>query len=161
MNHYHRTEWRDFRNEVIRLHDGVCHRCGRGPADGVVLQVHHNTYVAGRLPWQYRHDQCEVLCKGCHAQEHGIIMPRSGWDHFGDYDDLGGLDGTCELCGTSIRYVFPVHHAKWGTLEVGEICCDHLTSTTFATEHMDARRKLIERRKRFVSSSRWHTDKSG
>jgi hypothetical protein len=79
-------------------------------------------------------------------------MPRSGWEHFGDYDDLGGLDGTCELCGTSIRYVFLVYHAKWGTMEVGEICCDHLTSTVFAAERMDARRKLIERRKRFASA---------
>ena len=160
MNHYRRAEWRDFRDQILRLHGGVCHGCSRGPDSGVVLQVHHKVYIAGRLPWQYRHDQCEALCKGCHAEEHGKIMPRSGWEHFG-CDDLGGLDGECELCGTPIRHVFLVQHATWGALEIGEICCDHLTSTTFATEHLAAARKLTDRRKRFVSSSRWSTDKSG
>jgi hypothetical protein len=161
MNLYRRAEWRAFRHEVIQLHGGRCNRCSRGATDGVVLQAHHKIYIPGRLPWQYRHDECEALCRGCHAQEHGKIMPESGWEHFGDCDDLGDLDGTCELCGTSIRYVFPVYHAKWGTMEVGEICCDHLTSSTFAAEHMATLRKLVDRRKRFVSSLRWHMDKSG
>ena len=161
MKFYHRAEWRAFRKEIIRLHDGICHRCSRGPTDGVILQVHHKIYIAGRLPWQYRPEECETLCRGCHAEEHGKIMPRSGWEHFGDYDDLGSPDGECELCQTSIRYVFPVHHAKWGTMEVGEICCDHLTSTTFATEQMTTRRRLIDRRKRFVSSPRWKKDNCG
>jgi hypothetical protein len=160
-NPYRRSEWRAFRDEMIRLHDGICQRCLRGLADGVALQVHHRIYIAGRLPWQYPHDKCEVLCRGCHAQEHGKIMPRSGWEHFGDFDDLGSPDTECELCGTTIRYVFPIHHAEWGTLEVGEICCDHLTSTTFATEEMASHRRLVDRRKRFVSSRRWHTDKFG
>jgi hypothetical protein len=160
MNHYRRAEWRDFRDEVMLLHGGVCIRCSRGPADGAVLQVHHKTYIAGRLPWQYWHDQCEALCKGCHAEEHGKILPRSGWEHFG-CDDLGDLDGICDLCGTLIRYVFLVQHKGWGAMEVGEICCDHLTSTTFATEHMAAERKLIGRRVRFVFSSRWYTNKLG
>jgi hypothetical protein len=124
-----------------------------------VLQVHHKFYFAGRLPWQYLHNECEALCRGCHAEEHGLVRPKSGWQHFGFSDDLGAPDGECELCGTSIRYVFPVYHEKWGTMEVGEICCDHLTSSTFATEYMTVQRKRLDRRKRFVSSSRW--DKSG
>jgi hypothetical protein len=160
-NHYNRSEWRTFRKDMLRLHGDTCHRCERGEHHGVVLQVHHKFYIAGRLPWQYRPDECEVLCRGCHAEEHGRIMPKSGWEHFGDFDDLGGLDGNCELCATAIRYVFPIHHAKWGTLEVGEICCDHLTSTTFATERMSVKRKHFDKLKRFVCSSRWHTDKSG
>ncbi|MFL6790909.1 MAG: hypothetical protein ACJ8EE_07050 [Bradyrhizobium sp.] len=161
MDLYRRAEWRAFRHDAIRLHGGVCHRCSRGPNEGVVLQVHHKIYIGTRLPWKYRHDQCEVLCRSCHAEEHGKIKPRSGWEHFGDYDDLGSPDGECELCGTAIRYVFPIYHPKWGTMEVGEICCDNLTSTTFATEHMAAQHKLFDRRKRFVFSSRWYIDKSG
>jgi hypothetical protein len=157
MKHYNRPEWRAFRAEVIRLHDGVCNRCQRGPDDGVTLQVHHNIYITKRLPWQYPHEACEALCKGCHAEEHGKIMPQFGWEHFGDYDDLGGLDGECDLCGTAIRYVFPVHHSKWGTMEVGEVCCDHLTSSDYATNKM----KYVKRRTRFVSSSRWSAAKSG
>ena len=156
-NHYNKPEWRAFRAEIIRLYDGICNRCSRGQTDGVVLQVHHKIYIPGRFPWQYRHDECEALCQGCHAEEHGKIIPKSGWEHFGFIDDLGGLDGECELCGTAIRYVFPVYHVKWGTMEVGEICCDHLTETTFATDLM----KHVERRVRFVSSSRWRTSKSG
>jgi hypothetical protein len=157
MKHYNRPEWRAFRTEVICLHDGVCNRCQRGPDDGVTLQVHHNIYTPNRLPWQHPHEACEALCKGCHAEEHGKIMPQFGWEHFGDYDDLGGLDGECELCGTAIRYVFPVHHSNWGTMEVGEVCCDHLTSSNYATSRM----RDNKRRARFVFSSRWSTDKSG
>ena len=84
-------------------------------------------------------------------------MPQSDWEHFGFCDDLGGLDGECERCGTPIRYVFPIYHPKWGTMEVGEFCCDDLTSTTFATED----RKRIERRARFASSTRWSTNELG
>jgi len=157
MTHYNRPEWRAFRTEVIRLHDGVCNRCQRGPDDGVTLQVHHNIYLPKRLPWQYPHESCEALCKGCHAQEHGKIMPQSGWEHFGDYDDLGGRDGECELCGTAIRYVFPVYHSKWGTMEVGEVCCDHLTASDYATNEM----RYVRRRTRFVFSRRWDAGKSG
>lgn len=162
MKHpYNRPEWRAFRSEFIRLCDGICNRCQRGPHDGVVLQVHHQIYIPGRLPWQYQYDECEVLCRGCHAQEHGKIMPRTGWDHFGCCDDLGDIIGNCELCGTSIRYVFPIYHPKWGTLEVGEICCDHLTSAAFATEFMEQHTKRMGRRTRFVSSTRWFKSRSG
>jgi hypothetical protein len=84
-------------------------------------------------------------------------MPQSGWEHFGDYDDLGGRDGECELCGTAIRYVFPVYHSKWGTMEVGEVCCDHLTSSDYATNEMS----YVRRRTRFVFSRRWDVGKSG
>lgn len=123
----------------------------------MVLQVHHRIYLPKRLPWLYPHEACEALCKGCHAQEHGKIMPQSGWEHFGDYDDLGAPDGECDLCGTAIRYVFPVYHSNWGTMEVGEVCCDHLTSSDYATNQM----RHLKRRTRFVSSCRWFEGKSG
>jgi len=42
-------------------------------------------------------------------------------------------------------------------MEVGEVCCDHLTSSDYGTKQM----KHIVRRTRFVSSCRWSTDKSG
>jgi hypothetical protein len=84
-------------------------------------------------------------------------MPQFGWEHFGDFDDLGAPDGECELCGTSIRYVFPVYHSKWGTMEVGEVCCDHLTSSDYASNQI----KHQARRTRFVFSPRWSAGKSG
>src|SRR5712664_728131 len=98
MKHYNRPEWRAFRTEVIRLHDGVCNRCQRGPDDGVTLQVHHNIYLPKRLPWQYPHESCEALCKGCHAQEHGKIMPQSGWS-------ISATTMTLAVATASVSYV--------------------------------------------------------
>ncbi|HEX5452483.1 MAG TPA: hypothetical protein VFX06_01725 [Stellaceae bacterium] len=119
-----------------------------------MLQVHHKVYIVGRKPWEYPHHLCESLCKACHAEEHGKIPPRFGWDLVG-WDDLEDLIGFCELCGTSIRYTFLVQHQKWAPLEVGEFCCDNITSTQAASGHMDSLRRFNDRRKRFVSSRRW------
>jgi hypothetical protein len=158
MNFYRSKEWKLFRKELLRLEDERCTRCFLGRDDGVVLHIHHKFYVFGRKPWQYRYEDCEVLCQSCHAQEHGIIPPKTDWEFVG-YDDLGAPDGHCDYCGTQIRHVFMVQHEKWITLEVGEICCDSLTSTNLATDHMKGRRRLLERKKRFTS--RWGADARG
>lgn len=42
-------------------------------------------------------------------------------------------------------------------MEVGEVCCDHLTSSDYATNQM----RHLKRRTRFLFSSRWHGGKSG
>lgn len=160
MRHYHRKDWQKYRKEVIELDGNVCVRCKRGPLQGAVLQVHHKEYLLGKLPWEYPYELCETLCKGCHAGEHGIIMPFRGWVCIG-YDDLGEPTGECEVCGKSIRYVFFVQHDKWPSLEVGETCCDHLTDTTAAGDHMDSVRRLESRKKRFIESTRWKPDDNG
>jgi len=154
MRHYHRQDWQKYRKEVIELDGGVCVRCKRGPLQGTILQVHHKEYLPGKLPWEYPHDLCETLCKGCHAGEHGIIRPFAGWECIG-HDDLGDLSGECELCGNSIRHVFFVQHDKWPSLEVGEICCDHLPDTTEASDHTDSLRRFESRQQRFIQSKRW------
>ena len=51
------------------------------------------------MPWGYKYDECEVLCRACPGIEHGVVRPSVGWDCFGN-DDLGDLNGNCELCGT-------------------------------------------------------------
>lgn len=154
MNLYNHAEWLRFREEVIKLDGGQCVRCGRARADGVVLQVHHKSYAPGRLPWQYAHGDCETLCKGCHAQEHGVIMPQSDWILIGS-DDLGELRGECEYCATELRYVFLIMHPKWAVMAVGSVCCDRLTLTKEASEYHSYNIKLRERRARFLSSNRW------
>ena len=153
MKHYKRQEWRKFREELIELDGCACCRCGRGPATGIVLQVHHKLYVSGKMPWEYAYSDCETLCKGCHSSEHGITRPTDGWVCHG-VDDLGDLEGTCELCERELRYVFFVQHEKWDSMEVGETCCDHLTGKTEASEHM----KLKGRELRFLNSPRWKCD---
>jgi hypothetical protein len=155
MQPYRSAQWKAFRGEVIRLDGGACARCGRSASSDVVLQVHHKQYLAGKEPWEYPYELCETLCRGCHAREHAHIMPREGWEAVG-VDELGELSGTCELCGTSIRHVFLVEHATWPAMEVGEICCDHLTSTEQASDYIASLRQRRERRKRFVSSCRWY-----
>lgn len=161
MKEYRHANWIQFRLEVIKLHRGRCAKCGKSAArDDVVLQVHHKRYIPGRLPWEYETTDCEALCKGCHASEHGHIMPRSGWNWVG-VDDLGDLVGTCELCGTDIRYVYAISHSAWGSMAVGTICCDHLTQTTEASEHHEEYLKMINARKRFVSSKRWKEAEDG
>lgn len=156
MDSYRSKAWKVYRSEVFRLDDFTCTVCGRTASSGAVLQVHHKRYLPGHKPWEHPYELCSTICKGCHAAEHGIIPPRVGWTHCG-WDDLGGLDGSCELCGNEIRYVFAVYHPKWGTMEVGEICCDHLTDTTLASNLMESQRRYLSRRRTFVSSSRWHT----
>lgn len=150
MNQYANELWKEFRKKVIEIDEGKCIDCGRGIADGVVLQVHHKRYVKNRKPWEYSFDDCETLCRGCHAREHGEIRPNHGWNYNGE-DDLGDLIGTCELCGTSIRYVHYVAHRHWEPMEVGTDCCDNLIGTEEASEA----RKKFSRLKRFLLPSRW------
>lgn len=160
MQGYRTSDWKAFRQQVIALHDHVCVRCERGPEDGAVLQVHHKHYVTGRKPWDYPYEACEALCKGCHAAEHGKIPPKHGWEFHG-FSDLGDLSGICDLCGTAYRYAFMVSHPNWIAMEVGEVCCDHLTSTDTATEFMEDRRRRADKKKRFVQSPRWSVSKNG
>lgn len=161
MKQYRHANWVRFRQEVIKLHKGCCARCLRSPTrDDIVLQVHHKRYIRGRLPWEYETTDCEALCKGCHAEEHGHVMPRQGWNWVG-VDDLGELGGNCELCGTEIRYVYAIEHTDWGSMAVGTDCCDHLTQTSEASEHHDKYIKMIDARKRFVRSKRWKQTPDG
>src|SRR6266487_4991264 len=153
-NFYDKVRWEAFRTEVIELDDNKCVRCHRRPMDGVILQVHHKRYLRGRMPWDYPYELCETLCKGCHAEEHGFIPPKTGWDYLGE-EDLGDLSGKCEYCGTDIRYVFHINHPDWVPMEVGIICCDNLTGTEIASNEMESLRRFISRRSRFVCSSRW------
>ena len=160
MDAYRTADWAAFRAEVIRLDGGVCLTCGRSVAKGAILQVHHKQYIPGQKPWEYPFELCETICKGCHAALHGHIPPKFGWEHAG-WDDLGDLAGTCECCGTSIRYVFLVQHPKWRPMEVGEICCDNLTSSQAASGFMESRRRYADRLKRFIDSSRWEVSRAG
>lgn len=160
MRLYRRKDWLKYRTEIIELDGGACARCGRSPSEGAVLQIHHKRYLPGKLPWEYPYAMCETLCKGCHAGEHGIVRPFVGWECVG-HDDLGDLSGECDLCGTDIRYVFFVQHAKWPILEVGETCCDHLTGTTVANDYMDSIRSAESRQKRFIQSARWKLGERG
>ena len=154
MQGYRAKNWFQFRQQVIELDDKACVRCGKSLANGAKLQVHHKRYIAGRKPWEYDFEDCETLCQGCHAAEHGKIRPSTGWTFHG-MGDLGGRDGHCDCCGTSIRYVFTVHHESWGTLDVGTVCCDALTGETSAQDERRALQSYKGKKKRFIASKKW------
>lgn len=154
MTFYGKNQWKEFRQDVIESDGNKCTACGRGKNE-VILQVHHKKYIFGRKPWEYGTQECVTLCKGCHAAEHGITMPKFGWEYLGD-EDLGDLSGTCENCGASIRYVFYIFHENWGTLEVGTLCCDNLTDSTIASNQMESLKSWEGRMERFIHSQRWH-----
>ena len=126
-NAYRNSKWHEFCKVVNRRDDNKCVKCGRGQQE-VTLQTHHTLYRVGKKPWEYPTSDCITLCKGCHAQEHGIIQPKKGWI-LDSIEDLGGLNGNCERagCGKQIRYNHITYHPSWGYLIVGSTCIDHLT----------------------------------
>lgn len=153
MTQYRTHNWEEFRKSVIELDGNKCSVCGKSGREAI-LQVHHTKYISGLKPWEYATKDCVTLCRGCHATEHGKIRPKFGWEYQGD-EDLGNLIGTCDNCGSSLRYVFYIFHEKWGTMEVGTYCCDSLTDTKIASNLVESQRRYDDRRERFLKSKRW------
>ncbi len=151
---YRDSKWSVFRKEIIERDGAVCQHCGRGQSEEVVLQVHHKRYIRGLKPWEYSYEDCQTICKGCHAGEHGRIIPQSGWEYLGE-DDFGDLSGGCEYCGNSLRYVFHIYHPHWGSLAVGAVCCRTLTNSDGASAYTRRQRLKEERADRFIASPRW------
>jgi hypothetical protein len=55
--------WQKRRLERLEKSDWRCDRCFDSTSE---LQVHHNWYVSGLEPWEYRIDQLSTLCVDCH-----------------------------------------------------------------------------------------------
>ncbi len=151
---YRSRDWKIVREQVFKIDRYICQKCFRSRSDGITLQVHHKQYFKNKKPWDYPLNLLETICKGCHAAEHGIIPPRDGWDFYA-FDDLGDLSGNCDKCNEPIRYVYSVGHPRWHVMEVGVVCCDKLTNTQLASEDDKRRRSFNERKKTFISSTKW------
>lgn len=61
------VEWLIRRNQIIRLADHKCSKCGD---DQETLQVHHRVYCSGRKVWEYSDDELVCLCVYCHEEIH-------------------------------------------------------------------------------------------
>ncbi len=124
---YRNHKWVEFSNKVKERDGYACTSCGKKHYE-TTLQVHHTFYRGKLKPWEYPFSDCLTLCKGCHAKEHGLIEPTSGWVLLG-VDDLGDLSGECQKrgCGNSIRYANYIYHPKWGEMTVGSTCVEYLT----------------------------------
>ena len=157
MSNYHKTEWKEFRENILEGDNYTCVRCGRSREDGVILQVHHLIYHKGRKPWQYATEECETLCKGCHGAEHGYVIPKFGWE-FIEMEDLGDLIGECEFCNNPLRYSFAIFHENWGTINVGTGCCDNLTDSDLASNEKESFLRYSKRKNNFITSKRWKND---
>lgn len=150
---YRKTQWRDCRERILQRDNYKCCRCGKTHSE-VNLQVHHIYYDPSKKPWEYLDINLITLCKGCHAQEHGKIMPQSEWEYCGE-EDLGDLVGECEACGNQIRYEHLIFHRNWGWLTVGCQCADRLTATNTASIVEKRRKEEAKKFKTFRDSSKW------
>ena len=159
FSEYKTKNWKSVRNRIIERDGHKCAHCGSSE-DEVKLQVHHLHYEEGKKAWEYPDEDLITLCKSCHAEEHGAVMPQSGWEYIGS-NDLEDLVGECEWCNTPIRFEHSLFHPKWGYLVVGSQCADKLTSSGEASEYEDKRRKISARLRRFLKSPRWKNIKSG
>lgn len=152
---YTHIQWFAFREKCLNRADYKCERCGKTG----ILQVHHPEYVSGRKPWEYEIAFCEVLCRGCHAAEHGLILPREGWIILhSDLDDGEPSDPVpCANCGLDVRWHFTIFHEQWGEVIVGSECAENLSLGPEVTIW-----KSYHRRKRtFVFSPRWTPSAKG
>jgi len=61
--------WQAKREEVFRRFGKKCAKCG---SQKLLLSVHHKTYNAGKLPWEYPIENFEVLCERCHKETHSL-----------------------------------------------------------------------------------------
>lgn len=150
---YHSLEWFDFSEEVKKRDGFQCVHCKRA-AQEVTLQVHHIRYVSKLSPWEYPLSDCITLCKGCHAREHKLIEPNSGWTLF-LINDLDDLSGRCELkgCGAEIRYEHLIYHPDWGYKTVGSSCVENLTQEDkkLSADTLKMYKKISQ----FVHTSSW------
>ena len=124
---YRNVRWFDFASKIRKRDGEKCTKCGR--SNGVVLQVHHIRYREKCKPWEYPQADCITLCKGCHANEHGVFdYPRHGWILL-DIIDNEYTDAICERpkCGTAIRYEHNIYHPIGGHMTVGSQCVEWLT----------------------------------
>lgn len=150
---YYSPKWNNFSEKIKQRDDYKCLRCGRKEPE-VVLQVHHLLYRSGLELWEYPQSDCITLCKGCHANEHGLVEPDIGWILI-SIEDLGGPYGTCERkgCGNEIRYEHVTYHPQWGYKTVGSTCVEHLTrEDQFLSQEV---LKIFKKVSEFISNSEW------
>ena len=89
-------------------------------------------------------------------------VPHKGWECVG-MEDLGGLDGICEMCETTpIRYVHHMEHPDYGAvLGVGSVCAGNMEEDYAAAQEREKRAKSITERRKTWMNDKWKTAKTG
>ncbi len=155
VNLYQASPWLIFRLKILELDQYRCVRCEKKNSERS-LQVHHKYYIKGKMPWEYPFTACLVFCNSCHAQHHGKIRPRKGWQYMGYHICKKGKE-KCGNCMTPIKHCYFLFHPQWGTLLVGEICCTQLTKTSYAS----SQRKKEMKRNRYLDIKKWKKTAKG
>ena len=126
-NIYLNKKWKLFSELVKSRDNNKCVKCNRNSLE-TILQVHHLNYIKNLNVWDYPLSDCITLCKGCHAREHNLIEPNSGWI-LTSIDDDGCCGTKCERykCNSDIRYLHNVYHPEVGHKVVGSTCVEFLT----------------------------------
>lgn len=95
--------WQRKRLEMLEAAGWKCVSC---EAADQTLHVHHKRYIKGRKAWEYENDELEVLCEGCHEQEHNhrelldrlLAESNDGWGIASVIGLLAGyLHGNCSI----------------------------------------------------------------
>lgn len=161
IKEYAKQTWKHKRDEILKRDNYTCRVCGATRENGVKLDVHHRYYFKNTKPYDYPNSMLYTLCAKCHMEEHGLIMPRSGWEYvcWEDTEEYG-LE-QCELCGKDLRYVHTLFHPKWGYISVGCNCADSLMNDKIASKKEKELHKLLRRLKTFVDSPKWKRRKNG
>jgi hypothetical protein len=76
------VEWHEKRTRIMSRDGRKCKKCGCSDAEHK-LQVHHEHYILGRLPWDYPEELLVTICEPCHERlhaEHRIFV----------YEEVGG-----------------------------------------------------------------------
>lgn len=159
---YNSSEWLKLKSAILRRDNYKCQKCQKTEDDGVVLQVHHINYLPNHKAYEYDQAQLITLCQGCHAEEHGQIIPQSGWTWI-DSEDLGELGGKCDYCGKEnhLRYWHEIFHEKWGYIHVGSQCCDKLTASGKGSEQEKELKTKANAQIKFLQSPKWRHYKNG
>lgn len=155
MSLYRCQDWLRFRALCIENADGACQNCG----DDEILQVHHPKYIKGRRPWEYPVEFCVVLCRRCHAKEHGLILPSEGWIIVDNDLERNHPSNPvpCARCQRTVTWHFHVFHPEWGDTIFGSECAESLSIGPEAVVLKSYRRRLV----RFLSSVRWRQTPKG
>jgi hypothetical protein len=69
--------WQKLRLEVMNRAYFTCEKCFD---DKSTLHVHHNYYVGGREPWEYRADSLSCICENCHKLEKDNATDIPEWE---------------------------------------------------------------------------------
>ena len=73
---YPSTAWRRMRAYIFTRDMGLCVRCGN-PGEIVHHKIHLTPENINDLSIALGEDNLELLCRGCHAIEHGEVPPTA------------------------------------------------------------------------------------